>query len=240
MIVVLPASQASHDALGLFRQLGLMYPGPAVENRGPDRRAFLTALGSAFALPALGWQGSPAEKPYGSGSFGEWIEDAQGLPAFRYTCDQTQDPRAVTDVGPGILMAREHVHQVGNDRLVAVVSNYGHVRVRQDEGGPKLLNAYSPERYQFSGLGWLVGDNEFFGTFYPTNAASFERIFGVGYFRKTVTGLRYSVDQVIAAPFGDDPVLLSQVTISNLQTSRANVRWIEYWGCHVYQPKNGS
>ncbi|MGA2184309.1 MAG: hypothetical protein ABSH47_14900 [Bryobacteraceae bacterium] len=174
--------------------------------------------------------------PYGSGSFGEWIDDEGGLPAFRYTCNQSNDPRAVTQViTPGILMPAEHVHQVGNDRLVAMVSNYGHVQVRQDEGGPKFLNVYSPQRSQYSGLGWLIGDNELLGTWYPSSGVSFDRIFGIGYFRKTVTGNFYSVDQVIVAPFGDDPVLLSQVTISNLSAATANLRWVEYWGCHVYQ-----
>src|SRR6202034_4640018 len=69
-----------------------------------------------------------------SGYFGEWIQDEFGLPAFHYTCDQTKDPKAVTEVNPGILSATEHIHQVGNDRIVAIASNYGHVRVRQDEG----------------------------------------------------------------------------------------------------------
>ncbi len=50
-------------------------------------------------------------------------------------------------------------------------------------------------------------------TFYPGSAAGFDRIFGAGYFRKRVTGGRYSLDQTISAPFGDDPVLLSQVTV---------------------------
>src|SRR5208337_1601224 len=90
-------------------------------------------------------------RAYGSGHFGEWIEDELGLPAFQYTCDQTTDPKAVTEVYPGVLSATEHVHQVGNDRLIALVSNYGHVRVRQDEGGPKLLNDYAPEMCQFGG-----------------------------------------------------------------------------------------
>src|SRR5208283_4899304 len=40
---------------------------------------------------------------------------------------------------------------------------------------------------------------------------------------------------VIVAPFGDDPVLLSQVTISNRSKSVAELRWVEYWGCQVYQ-----
>ncbi|HTT66020.1 MAG TPA: hypothetical protein VMG35_29420 [Bryobacteraceae bacterium] len=205
-----------------------------------DRRQFVAAFGSTLAaggssswLPA---QASPAQKPYGSGSFGEWIEDEFGLPAFRYTCDQTRDPKAVTKVSPGILSSTEHVHQVGNDRLIAIVSNYGHVQVRQDEGAPKFLNAYSPERSQFGGgFGYLTDGAETLSTFYPGGGGSFERIFGAGYFRKIVASRNYSADQAIVAPFGDDPVLISQVTIANHGQSRASLRWIEYWGCHPYQ-----
>jgi hypothetical protein len=208
-----------------------------------DRRQFVAAFGSTLAIAgSSSWlpaQGSPTQKPYGSGSFGEWIEDQFGLPAFRYTCDQTHDPKAVTQVGPGILSSTDHIHQVGNDRLIAIVSNYGHVQVRQDEGAPKFLNAYSPERSQFGGgIGYLTDGAETLSTFYPGGARSFERVFGMGYFRKTVSGANYSIDQTIVAPFGDDPVLISQVTIANLAKPgqpRANLRWIEYWGCQVYQ-----
>ena len=58
---------------------------------------------------------------------------------------------------------------------------------------------------------------------------------GEGYFRKIVKGHQYEVDQVIFAPFGDDPVLFSVVTITNHGGRTANLRWIEYWGCHNYQ-----
>jgi hypothetical protein len=40
---------------------------------------------------------------------------------------------------------------------------------------------------------------------------------------------------VISAPFGDDPVLLSQVTVTNHRDVSATVRWVEYWGCQAYQ-----
>ena len=175
-------------------------------------------------------------KPYGSGHFGEWMDDEFGLPAFRYTCDQTADPKAVTKVTPaGILTPTEHVHQVGNDRITAIVSNYGHVRVRQDEGGPKFLNDYDPKSAQFAGgIGYLVGPGETLSTLYA-GGQNFDRIFGIGYFRKTVTGAHYKVEQVIAAPFGDDPLLLSQTTIVNTSGQRADLRWIEYWGCQVYE-----
>jgi hypothetical protein len=174
--------------------------------------------------------------PYGSGHFGEWIEDEFALPAYRYTCDQATDPRAITPVTPGILSATEHIHQVGNDRITAIASNDGTVRVRQDEGGPKFLNDYSPEGGQYGGgIGYLTDGAESMSTFYPGNAGTFDRVFGMGYFRKRVAGKRFHIDQVISAPFGDDPVLLSQVTITNHGQSAAALRWVEYWGCQNYQ-----
>jgi hypothetical protein len=180
--------------------------------------------------------GVAGKKAYGSGYFGEWIEDEFGLPAFRYTCDQVNDPKAKTEVNPGILSSTEHIHQVGNDRIVAIASNYGHVRVRQDEGAPKFLNDYAPERGQFAGgFGYLTDGKSVCSTLYPGNATSFDRTFGIGYFRKKLKAGTYGIDQIIFAPFGDDPVLISQVTISNNASAPASLRWIEYWGCQLYQ-----
>ena len=111
-----------------------------------DRRQFLANSAKAAAairvlpkfigLAQTDHSGSSAQKPYGSGYFGAWIEDEFGLPAFHYTCDQVHDSKAVTEVNPGILSPTEHIHQVGNDRIVAIASNYGHIRVLQDEGAP--------------------------------------------------------------------------------------------------------
>jgi hypothetical protein len=213
-----------------------------------NRRSFLetAALTAAAAkivprtwghsFPSAHSAASPQKKTYGSGYFGEWIEDEFGLPAFHYTCDQVKDPKAVTEVNPGLLSSTEHIHQVGNDRIVAVASNYGHVRVRQDEGAPKFLNDYAPERGCYGGgFGYLTDGTTTLSTFYPGNAESFDRVFGVGYFRKKVSGYGYTIDQSIFAPFGDDPALVSQVMISNPGTAAANLRWIEYWGCQIYQ-----
>jgi hypothetical protein len=200
-----------------------------------DRRQFMATLGTALAA-ATQESRTVSGKPYGSGHFGEWIEDKLGLPAFRYTCDQTKDPKAVTSVTPGLLSPTDHIHQVGNDRLVAIASNYGYVTVRQDEGAPKFLNEHNPQRGHYGGgIGYLTDGKETVCTYYSGGGRSFERIFGVGYFRKKVAGPTYSVDQIITAPFGDDPVLLSQVTIRHNGKSPARLRWIEYWGCQVYQ-----
>jgi hypothetical protein len=193
----------------------------------PEFLAFAQANRAATSNP---------QKPYGSGYFGEWIEDEFGLPAFHYTCDQAHDPKAVTEVNPGILSPTEHIHQVGNDRIVAIASNYGHVRVRQDEGAPKFLNDYAADRGAFAGgFGYLTDGKSALSTHYPGGGKSFDRIFGIGYFRKRVAGETYSIDDVIFAPFGDDPVLISQVKITNNGAAEVQLRWIEYWGCQLYQ-----
>ena len=216
-----------------------------------NRREFVTLLGLGAStgmrpLQLAGASGSgqarseggPANvaKPYGSGYFGEWITDQHGLPAYRYTCNQAADPKARTPVHPEWRSPTDHTHQVGNDRLVAAVSNYGYVQVRQDEGAPKFLNDYSPKDHRYgAGIGYLTDGVRVLSTYYPGGGDSYQRIFGAGYLRKTVTGSGYGVDQVIFAPFGDDPVLISQVTVTNHGNKPAKVRWVEYWGCHNYQ-----
>ena len=121
-----------------------------------NRRQFLSnaaVTAAVMKIPPQDWMlaqeapsgAAPTDKSYGSGYFGKWIEDEFGLPAFHYTCDQSTDPKAVTQMNPGVLTSTEHIFQIGNDRLVALASNYGHLRVRQDEGAPKFLNDYAPD-----------------------------------------------------------------------------------------------
>ena len=217
-----------------------------------ERRKFLelagVGLSSALVWPRLAAatgisssavnadRARPTGIPFGSGHFGDWFDDEFGLPAYRYTCDQITDPKAITPVHPEWRAPTDHTHQVGNNRLVAAVSNYGYVQVRQDEGSPKFLNDYSPEDLHYgAGVGFLADGDNILSTYYSGNNDSFERIMGVGYLRKRVTGPRHSVDQVIFAPFGDDPVLISQVTITNHSGSSSRPRWVEYWGCQQYQ-----
>ena len=177
-----------------------------------------------------------AQKEFGSGHFGEWFDDEHGLPAYRYTCDQIQDPKAVVPTNPIWRVPTDHSHQVGNDRLVAVASNYGYIQVRQDEGGPKFLNDYDPTHHHYAGgFGYLTDGQTVLCTYYNGEADSFDRIFGIGYLRKVVQKNGYTADQVIFAPFGDDPILISQVTITNHTKKPANQRWVEYWGCQQYQ-----
>ena len=178
---------------------------------------------------------SRQSKSYGSGNFGEWTYDLNELPCFHYTCNQTEDPLAAIPVETAWRAPTDHTHQVGNDRILAAASNYGYIQVRQDEGGPKFLNDYHPDSGFFgAGIGYLTDGNEILGTYYPGAGTTFERYFGMGYLRKQTTGKNFSVDQTIYAPFGDDPVLISEVVISSQSPRPADLYWVEYWGCQSY------
>jgi hypothetical protein len=178
---------------------------------------------------------SRQSKSYGSGNFGEWTYDANELPCFHYTCNQTEDPLAAVPVETAWRAPTDHTHQIGNDRIIAAASNYGYIQVRQDEGGPKFLNDYHPDSGFFgAGIGYLTDGSEILGTYYPGAGTSFERYFGMGYLRKQTTGKNFSVDQTIYAPFGDDPALISEVAISSQSHKPTSLYWVEYWGCQSY------
>ena len=213
-----------------------------------SRRQFIGIAGAGFSMPAFasslqvlapGAESEPrskAKKAYGSGHFGEWIADEFGLPAYSYTCNQVADPKAVSPVHKEWRSPTDHTHQVGNDRLVAAVSNYGYVQVRQDEGSPKFLNDYFPEESRYgAGIGFLTDGKQVLSTYYPGNSASFDRILGEGYIRKTVRSPHFEVEQTIAAPYGDDPVVVSIVKVTNRGVSAVDLRWVEYWGAQNYQ-----
>ncbi len=174
-------------------------------------------------------------KPYGSGYFGSWMEDEDGLPVFRYTCNQVTDPKAVTPTTTVWRAPNDHTFQLGNDRIVGLASNFGYIQVRQDEGAPKLLNDYLPEECSFGGgLGYLSSGEVLLSTYYDGQNPNFERDYGIGYFKKTVWNERLKAEQKLYAPYGDDPVIFSEVTITNLTDSESTADWFEYWGAQMY------
>ena len=50
-------------------------------------------------------------KSFGSGYFGEWIEDEFGLPAYKYTCDQINDLKAISPVNEEWQLKTNLMHQ---------------------------------------------------------------------------------------------------------------------------------
>jgi len=174
-------------------------------------------------------------KAYGSGYFGEWITDGQGLPAYHYDCDQRNDPAAVSPTNPVWRKENDHTFQFGNTRITCVASNFGTVQVRQDEGAPKFLGDIDPENSCYGGgIGWLRDGYSVLSTYYDGKADDFVRVFGAGYMKKIVSKGNLSAEQLIFTPYGDDPVLLSRVTIENNSSQDKQLNWYEYWGSRPY------
>ena len=215
--------------------------------QGVLRRDLLRFAGSTVLAPAVlpgleSYRDARNGYAYGSGYFGEWIIDEHGAPAYRYTCNQLRDAKAAAPTDPIFCGPTDQWHQVGNDRLVVKASNFGYMQVRQDEGAPKFLNDYIPTEGEFAGgLGFLSDGSRLISTYYTGIADRFDRVFGLGYYRKIVAAHGYTVDQTVFAPFGDDPVLLTQVIIRrhsamrNSDAAPATLRWTEYWGCRPYE-----
>lgn len=163
---------------------------------------------------------------FGGTPLGSWIQDFHGLPSFAVNLS------FLAAVAPTIY---SDVHMVGNDRIFAFVAADGGATLRQDEGGPKLLNDFSPSLYQYGGgVGWLFAGNS---TVCDTNMTpgvgrlSQSMVFGVGYLTKTCSepgGLR--VEHTLWAPFGDASALVSTVTITNDGAGGPRaVSWLEQW-----------
>jgi hypothetical protein len=183
--------------------------------------------------PLRGRSGRPGDQSavaFGNGHFGHWRTDRFGLPAFEYTTDQTTDPAArwKTQQGP----STGFWQQVGNDRVVATAHNDGEVRLWDLESGYRLLNAPDEAARHFvGGWGYLNDGRRAWSTRWldrPAGASS-RRVFGVGYFEQDLQAGDVGVRRTVFAPFGDDPVLLAEVTLTNTATTTRTLGWFEYW-----------
>src|SRR4029453_7965220 len=98
-------------------------------------------------------------------------------------------------------------------------------------------NRYEPEsRHWAGGYGYLNVDGTVLSTLYLDRppGAEFTREFGVGYSRKRLAGAGLEVEQTVYAPFGDDPLLLDDVTITNRTDAPKQLSWFEYWDVNPY------
>ncbi len=89
------------------------------------------------------------------------------------------------------------------------------------------------------GFGFIDDGTEVWSTAYryrPKEAET-RRYFGMGYFETETTHRDIRVVRRVYAPFGDDPLLLSDVTIRNLSDTPRTIRHYEYWDVNVYQIK---
>ncbi|MEW5945123.1 MAG: hypothetical protein AB1742_02890 [bacterium] len=175
------------------------------------------------------------ERATDGGSFGAWIEDEHGLPAYEYTCDQDAVPAAAAfTTGRG---SNVHFHQVGNDRITAVASNRGEVQALESSRGLQWLNYYDARRLcPGGGIALLIEGGRMSDDLYRAGAPGrgYRRIFGAGYFRKIGFHGGLRLDHRVIAPFGDDPVLVCEAVLMNETGAERRVRLMEFFGVNLH------
>jgi hypothetical protein len=186
----------------------------------------------------------PVDEQMGDGYFGQWIyPDNYGGVSYNYTCDQTVDPNAFnTDLFTYYRLENDQNFVTGNYRLVGHASIFGYTQVRVDDNEPEWLSeatglytgSISSRQY---GLGWgylfdKSANETILSTFYEGSNVTdtFEREFGFGYSRKSVFKDNIKVTQIVTTPFGDDPVIISTIEITNNNNLPRNLAWIENFG----------
>jgi hypothetical protein len=197
--------------------------------------AALTSGAGAGASPndsgSLSWNATLPliASTYGSGDFGSWTVDRFGLPSYRYIVDQQTDPLARQAELAG---ATDAWSQVGNDRVKADAFNHGYTELWSQDRLAQWINQLDPSRrHEGGGFGYLNVDGTVVSTLYddrPQGAAT-ERTFGVGYFSHSLATRGIDAREVVYAPFGNDPVLVHDVSITNTSAHPESVSWFEYW-----------
>jgi hypothetical protein len=173
----------------------------------------------------------------GSGDFGKWIVDDYGLPAYNYTMDQTTDTRALFWNSENI-PRRDHWHQIGNNRILAIARNDGIIQVFNQDRGYKWLNWFSDTSGDYSGgFGYVKDGSVVWSTAYrymPAGAFT-RRVFGIGYYEETISYNGVSITTTTFAPAGDDPVILSEVKLGNTTQTDKLITYYEYWDVNIHQ-----
>ena len=179
------------------------------------RRSLAIAVAAALVAAAPAAHAVDISSTFGSGDFGSWRTDGFGLPSYRYTVDEQHAPRARQ---PELAGAVDAWHQVGNDHIVADAFNHGYVQLWSQDRRFEWTNSYDAAAQHFAGgYGYLRAGSQVVSTLYDDRQrrSSSVRDFGVGYFRHAAWLSGLTVDEHVYAPFGDDPVLLHDVTIHN-------------------------
>ncbi len=168
--------------------------------------------------------------PYGSGNFGIWIVDRFGLPAYRYTgCDPSHSGCVEPDA----------IHQLGNDGINALAHANGTVELFTARTFYRFANRYDPDALQLGGgFGWVDDGGERWSTLFSDRPAetSYERVFGMGYYEKTIEHHGLRVEQVIYPPEGDDEALLERVRFVNTSDRPKVIRYFDYWDVAWWLP----
>jgi hypothetical protein len=173
---------------------------------------------------------------FGSGSFGSWGVDPNQLPVYHYTIDEQAAAQAAQPELKGNTAAQ---HQLGNDHIVAAAFNHGYVQLWSQDRAYQWANFFDPAHQHYAGgYGYLRAGDRTISTLYLDRAAgsSTARDFGVGYARRQTAVPGVQISDAVYAPFGDDPILLHDVTIRNTSNQALDASWFEYWDVNPFDP----
>jgi hypothetical protein len=153
--------------------------------------------------------------------------------------DEETDPRARQ---PELAGSTDAWSQVGNDRVVANAYNHGYMQLWSQDRTAQWMNRYDATHGHYAGgYGYLNVNGRAISTLYddrPAGAAT-TRQFGVGYYGRDTQTSGTDVNDVVYAPFGNDPVLVHDVTIANTTKHTEHVSWFEYWDVNPYLQASG-
>lgn len=181
---------------------------------------------------------NPSSKPatYGNGHFGRWITDRFELPAYEYTCMQTQDPDARTlTTGPDSI---DHWHQVGNDRITLTAHNGGYMQFFIANRGMQWISYMDKSKGILGGAISIIREGssvwtDLYNSKLNLEGSKYKRIFGCGYFQKTLDKKDLKMEHLIYPPFGDDPVVISTISIVNNAKKSRTISVHEFWGTKI-------
>lgn len=165
----------------------------------------------------------------GGGIFGNWTVDRYGLPAYDYTLDQTNDSRGAR---ADLRDRRDAWHQLGNDAIIANAYNEGYTQLWSQQRMYQWTNIYDESRRHYAGgYGYLHLGGETISSLWldrPAEATTLRR-FGVGYYERALETSEVKIEESVTTPYGDLPVLVHEVRLSNRGSETREASWWEYW-----------
>ncbi len=166
----------------------------------------------------------------GSGIFGQWVVDEDGLPAYEYGLDQNADPRAAW-YNTEKLDRRDHLSSFGNGRITALATNDGYVEVTTQDRGIEYLNKFDASLGHFAGGFSFIDDGSAWSTAYKWRppGAKVTRRFGIGYAQTTMRYHGLAITRTQFAPAGAVPLVADEVLLVNESSEKKSFSHFEYW-----------
>jgi hypothetical protein len=166
----------------------------------------------------------------GSGIFGQWVVDDDGLPAYEYGLDQNADDRA-RFFNTEKLDRRDHLSSFGNGRITALASNDGYLEVTTQDRGLEYLNKFDASLGHFAGGFSFIDDGSAWSTAYKWRppGAKVTRRFGIGYAQSTMRYHGLAITRTQFAPDGALPLVADEVLLVNETSEKKSFSHYEYW-----------